>query len=49
MIVATAVATLVVVAILGVVAYAFFEISPFARHRDRYHEPGQRQASPRLD
>jgi thiol:disulfide interchange protein len=39
----------VVLAILAVVAYGLFEISPFARHRDRFHEPGKRQQSPRLD
>jgi hypothetical protein len=38
-----------VVAVLGVVAYALFELSPFAHHRDRYHEPGRPQQSPRLD
>ena len=29
--------------------YAFFELSPFAHHADRYHEPGEIQQSPRLD
>ena len=38
-----------VVGVLAVVAYALFELSPFARHDDRYHEPGERQQSPRLD
>jgi hypothetical protein len=38
-----------VLAVLAVVAYALFEISPFAHHADRYHEPGERQQSPRLD
>ena len=38
-----------VVAVLAVVAYALFEMSPFAHHADRFHEPGQRQQSPRLD
>lgn len=38
-----------VVAVLGVVAYALFEMSPFAHHGERYHEPGERQRSPRLD
>ena len=38
-----------VLAILAVVAYALFELSPFAHHADRYHEPGQRQESPHLD
>jgi hypothetical protein len=35
--------------VLAVVAYALFEVSPFAHHDDRYHEPGQRQQSPHLD
>jgi hypothetical protein len=39
----------VVLGILAVVAYGLFEVSPFAHHEDRYHEPGQRQESPRLD
>jgi hypothetical protein len=26
-----------------------FELSPFAHHGERYHEPGERQQSPRLD
>lgn len=38
-----------VVAVLAVVAYALFEVSPFAHHQDRYHERGERQQSPRLD
>jgi hypothetical protein len=38
-----------VVGVLVVVAYALFELSPFAYHADRYHEPGERQQSPRLD
>jgi hypothetical protein len=38
-----------VVGVLAVVAYALFELSPFAHHTDRYHEPGERQQSPRLD
>ncbi len=38
-----------VVGMLAVVAYALFEISPFAHHLDRYHERGERQQSPRLD
>ncbi len=45
----TAIAMIVVVGILGVVAYALFELSPFARHQDVYHQPGERQQSPRLD
>jgi len=47
--IATVVAMVVVFAILAVVAYALFELSPFAHHEDSYHEPGQRQQSPRLD
>ena len=38
-----------VLAILALVVYALFEMSPFAHHTDRYHDPGQRQESPRLD
>lgn len=38
-----------VFATLAVVAYALYEMSPFARHAERYHEPGQRQQSPHLD
>ena len=38
-----------VAGVLAVVAYALFELSPFAHHTDRYHEPGERQRSPRLD
>jgi hypothetical protein len=38
-----------VVGVLAVVAYALFEVSPFAHHVDRFHERGQRQQSPRLD
>ena len=38
-----------VLGVLAVVAYALFEISPFAHHSERYHAPGERQASPRLD
>jgi hypothetical protein len=38
-----------VVGTLAVVAYALFELSPFAHHEERYHEPGQLQRSPRLD
>jgi hypothetical protein len=38
-----------VVAILGVVAYGLFELSPFARHTDVLHDRGVRQDSPRLD
>jgi hypothetical protein len=38
-----------VVGVLAVVAWALFELSPFAHHDDRYHDPGERQQSPRLD
>ena len=38
-----------VIGVLAVVAFALFELSPFAHHPDRYHEPGERQQSPRLD
>lgn len=45
----TVIAMVVALGILAVVAYALFELSPFAHHEDRYHEPGQRQQSPHLD
>ena len=45
----TVITMVFVVGVLAVVAYALFELSPFARHDDRYHEPGERQQSPRLD
>jgi Na+-transporting methylmalonyl-CoA/oxaloacetate decarboxylase gamma subunit len=38
-----------VIGVLVVVAYALFEMGPFAHREDRYHEPGERQQSPRLD
>jgi hypothetical protein len=38
-----------VVCVLLLVAFGLFTISPFARHIDRFHEPGQRQDRPRLD
>jgi hypothetical protein len=38
-----------VVLVLMVVVSALFEMSPFASHEDRFHKPGERQASPRLD
>ena len=41
-----------VLAVLGVVAYALFELSPFAHHVDRFRDPrtGQRRwQSPHLD
>jgi hypothetical protein len=45
----TVIVMIVVLGILAVVAYALFEVSPFADHEDRYHGQGQRQQSPRLD
>ena len=45
----TVVTLVFVVAVLAVVAYVLFELSPFARHEDRFHKPGERQQSPRLD
>ena len=47
--ISTMITMVVVLGILGVVAYALFELTPFAHHDDRYHEPGQRQQSPHLD
>ena len=38
-----------VLATLAVVAYALFELSPFAHHLERFHDPGRRQQSPHLD
>jgi hypothetical protein len=38
-----------VVAVLAAVAYALYEVSPFAHHSQVFHLPGQRQDSPRLD
>ena len=41
-----------VVGVLAVVAFTLFEMSPFARHSDRYRDPvtGTRTSdSPRLD
>ncbi len=41
-----------VVSVLGVAAYTLFEMSPFARHTDRFRDPltGRRTGeSPRLD
>jgi hypothetical protein len=35
----TAVVMVCVVAVLAVVAYALFEMSPFARHADEYRDP----------
>ena len=45
----TVIAMVVFVGILAVVAFALFELSPFAHHPDVYHQPGERQQSPRLD
>lgn len=45
----TAITMAVVVGIVAVAAFALFELSPFARHDGRFHEPGRRQESPRLD
>jgi len=47
--VGTAIVMAVVIGILSVAAFALFELSPFAHHRDVYHAPGERQRSPRLD
>jgi hypothetical protein len=44
-----AIAFVVLVLMLMVVVSALFEVSPFAAHEDRFHKPGERQASPRLD
>jgi hypothetical protein len=38
-----------VVLVLMVAASALFEMSPFASHRDRFRDLGERQSSPRLD
>jgi hypothetical protein len=38
-----------VVSVLLLLAFGLFTMSPFAHHDDRFHEPGQRQDSPRLD
>jgi Na+-transporting methylmalonyl-CoA/oxaloacetate decarboxylase gamma subunit len=38
-----------VVAVLALVAYALYAVSPLHRHDDRFHDPGRPQASPRLD
>jgi hypothetical protein len=38
-----------VVAVLLLVAFALFTMSPLARHIDRLREPGEAQKSPRLD
>ena len=39
-----------VIAVLGTVAYALFEVTPLARHKDRFRDArGRRIESPRLD
>ena len=38
-----------VVAVLVIVGYALFELTPMARHVDVYRNRGERQKSPRLD
>lgn len=38
-----------VLVVLAIVASALFELSPFAHHLERFHDPGRRQQSPRLD
>ncbi len=45
----TVITMAVVLGILAVVAFALFELSPFAHHRDVYRHPGDRQQGPRLD
>lgn len=39
----------IVFGILAVVAYALYEVSPFAHHDERYHEAGRPQQSPHLE
>ena len=39
-----------VVGVLAVAAYALFEVTPFAKHKDRFRDSrGKRIESPRLD
>jgi len=40
-----------VIAVLATAGFALFEITPFARHKDRYRDAftGKRIESPRLD
>jgi hypothetical protein len=45
----TVVVIVFVVGVLSIVAYALYELSPFAHHLERFHDPGRRQNSPRLD
>jgi hypothetical protein len=40
---------LFVFGVLSVVGYSLFELSPFAKHEDIFHAPGERQQSPHLD
>ena len=49
MVVATVFALAVAAAIIVVVAYGLFEMTPFAHHKDVFRKPGERQQSPRLD
>ena len=47
---ATITVFLFVVGVLATVAYALFEVTPLARHRDRFRDTrGRRVESPRLD
>jgi len=47
----TVVVFVFVVAVLATAAYALFELTPFARHADRFRDArtGKRIDSPRLD
>jgi hypothetical protein len=45
----TVITIVFVVAVLLIVGYVFFEVSPIARHVDVYRKRGERQKSPRLD
>jgi Na+-transporting methylmalonyl-CoA/oxaloacetate decarboxylase gamma subunit len=38
-----------VVCVLLLIAFGLFTMSPLAHHFDRFHEPAQRQDSPRLN
>jgi hypothetical protein len=35
-----------VLAVLGVLAFGFFELSPFAHHADRFRDPSGRRLGP---
>ena len=48
-VIGTVIAMALVFAILAVVTFALFELSPFAHHRHVYHQSGERRQSPRLD